>query len=115
MSDATPDWRTACAAAGVDPLLIEHTARNYLAHRDHRLGTGGRPLPLADWFRFYSLENAAELSTEKLRVAGCSVDESAVRPPTAAGKAALLALLALRLAQEGDGHAAAAAAGPRAP
>ncbi|MFO0511846.1 MAG: hypothetical protein ACK51K_14390 [Gammaproteobacteria bacterium] len=110
MSGATPapqtapggDWREACAAAGVDPLLIDHTARNYLAHRDHRLATGGRPLPPVDWFRFYSLENAAELSSETLKVEGCSVDERAVRPPTAAGKAALFALLQLRLAQDQD-------------
>lgn len=96
---AAPDWRAACAAAGVDPLLIDHTARNYLAHRDHRLASGGRPLPSADWFRFYSMENAAELSTEAVRVEGCSVDERAVRPPTAAGKAALFMLLERRLAE----------------
>ena len=99
---AVPDWREACAAAGVDPLLIDHTARNYLAHRDHRLAAGGKPLPPADWFRFYSLENAAELSSETLKVEGCSVDERAVRPPTAAGKAALFALLQLRLARTDD-------------
>jgi hypothetical protein len=98
------DWRAACVAAGIDPLLIEHTAQNYLAHRAHRSQHGGQALPLAQWFRFYSMENAAELSTEAVRVEGCSVDESAVRPPTAAGKAALFALLERRLAGDPLAH-----------
>ena len=98
------DWRAACVAAGIDPLLIDHTAQNYLAHRAHRLQHGGQPLPPADWFRFYSMENAAELSTEAVKVEGCSVDERAVRPPSAAGKADLFRLLELRLAAERTDH-----------
>lgn len=86
-------WLTDCHAAGVDPLVIEHTARNFLAHVDYHSQRGTRSLPLLDWFRYYALENAAELSTETLKVEGCSVDERSVRPPSADYRAAIFELL----------------------
>ncbi len=86
-------WLTDCHAAGVDPLVIEHTARNFLAHVDYHSQRGTRSLPLLDWFRYYALENAAELSAETLKVEGCSVNERSVRPPSADYRAAIFELL----------------------
>ncbi|MEY3713474.1 MAG: hypothetical protein RL321_1094 [Pseudomonadota bacterium] len=86
-------WLTDCRAAGVDPLVIEHTARNFLAHLDYHSTRGSRSLPLAEWFRYYALENAAELSAETIKVEGCSVDERSVRPPSADYRAAIFQLL----------------------
>lgn len=86
-------WLTDCHAAGVDPLVIEHTARNFLAHVDYHSQRGTRSLQLLDWFRYYALENAAELSAETLKVEGCSVDERSVRPPSADYRAAIFELL----------------------
>jgi hypothetical protein len=91
-------WLNDCRSAGVDPLVIEHTARNYLAHREHQQRVGGQPLPLQQWFKFYALENAAELSAETMKVEGCSVDEKSVRPPTANYQAAIYQLLQRYLA-----------------
>lgn len=89
-------WRQACAAAGVDPALVEQAARLYRLHRDHARSRGGTALDLRTWFGFYAQENAALLSADRLVVDGCSVDESAVAPPTVARTAAILRLLELR-------------------
>jgi len=86
-------WLTDCRAAGVDPLVIEHTARNFLAYLDYHSTQGTRSLSLLDWFRYYALENAAELSAETVKVEGCSVDERSVRPPSADYRAAIFQLL----------------------
>ena len=63
-------WLTDCRTAGVDPLVIEHTARNFLTYVDYHSKQGTRSLPLLDWFRYYALENAAELSAETIKVEG---------------------------------------------
>lgn len=75
-------WREGCTAAQVDPDIVEHTATNYLAYRDFAANQKRGPIPLNEWFRWYAIENASELSAEKVRVVGCSVDESSVRPAT---------------------------------
>ena len=82
-------WLTDCRTAGVDPLVIEHTARNFLTYVDYHSKQGTRSLPLLDWFRYYALENAAELSAETIKVEGCSVDERSVRTPSADYRAAI--------------------------
>jgi len=91
-------WLNDCRSAGVDPLVIEHTARNFLAHREHHLRAGTKHLPLQQWFKFYAMENAAELSAETIKVEGCSVDEKSVRPPSADYQAAIYRLLQQYLA-----------------
>ena len=86
-------WLTDCRTAGVDPLVIEHTARNFLTYVDYHSKQGTRSLPLLAWFRDDALENAAELSAETIKVEGCSVDERSVRPPSADYRAAIYQLL----------------------
>jgi hypothetical protein len=88
-----PDWRAACLAAGIEPDVVEHAGRCYLLHRDHAQDSGKHATPLVEWFRWFALENAAELSTEKVVVKGCSVDKSSVRPPTASGKRVIFELV----------------------
>jgi hypothetical protein len=94
VSHAPSDWRAACVTAGVDPDVVEHAGRCYLMHRDHARSSGKSPTPLVEWFRWFALENAAELSSEKIVVKGCSVDESSVRPPTATAKRLIFELVA---------------------
>ncbi|MSR00555.1 MAG: hypothetical protein EXR88_04065 [Gammaproteobacteria bacterium] len=89
----SPEWLAKCSAAGVDPLVIEHTARNFMAYYAYQTRNRTACLSLRDWFRFYSQENSAELSAETLKVEGCSVDERSVRPPSADYKAAIFYLL----------------------
>jgi hypothetical protein len=64
-----------------------------LTYVDYHSKQGTRSLPLLDWFRYYALENAAELSAETIKVEGCSVDERSVRPPSADYRAAIYQLL----------------------
>lgn len=90
-------WRERCTAAGVDPDIVEHTANNFLNYQSYTQRNGNKPLPLIEWFRFYAQENAAELSAEKVKVDGCSVDESSVRPATADYKRAVFEQLAAYL------------------
>jgi hypothetical protein len=90
----SPDWRAACVAAGIEPDVVDHAGRCYLMHCDHARATGKPATPLVEWFRWFALENAAELSTEKVVVKGCSVDESSVRPPTATSKRIIFELVA---------------------
>jgi hypothetical protein len=87
------DWRAACVAAGIEPDVVDHAGRCYLMYRDHARATGKQPTPLMEWFRWFALENAAELSSEKVVVKGCSVDESSVRPPTASSKRIIFELV----------------------
>jgi hypothetical protein len=100
ISTTPSDWRAASVAAGIDPEVIEHAGRCYLLHREHAHKTGRRATPLVEWFRWFALENAAELSSEKIVVKGCSVDESSVRPPTATAKQQIFVLVAQYVASE---------------
>ncbi len=93
ISTSSSDWRAASIAAGIDPDVIEHAGRCYLLHRSHARQAGKRETSLVEWFRWFALENAAELSSEKIVVEGCSVDVSSRRPPTATAKRQIFELV----------------------
>jgi hypothetical protein len=96
------DWQTDAQTAGIEPALVEEVALRYRQHAAHARERGGTPLELAQWFRFYALENAASLSADRMIVDGCSVDERSVPPPSPLRVRALYSLLRRCLGEPTD-------------
>lgn len=93
MDDSHDGWRRECETDGVDPAIVEEAADLFGRYRAYTLGNGGKPLDLVTWFRYYAAENASSLSTDRIAVDGCSVDERSVAPPGPARTAAIFRLL----------------------
>ncbi len=84
---------SAADAQQIDATLIDELALRYRQHATYARESGGTPLALEQWFRYFALENAAMLSADAVKVEGCSVDERAVAPAKPARLGAIFALL----------------------
>lgn len=90
------------ASRGVDALHVERIARRYLAYAQHGRAQGRRVMPLAEWFRWYALENADLINADAAAApASCSVSTQAVGAPRADRSRDLYAAVAEELAKQG--------------
>jgi hypothetical protein len=89
-------------ATGVDAQHVERIVRRYLAYSSHGRAQGRPVMPLAEWFRWYALENADLINADAAAApAACSVTTQAAGAPRADRSRELYAAVAEELARRG--------------
>ena len=89
------DWRAQCERRGVAADLIERIARRYEAYAANTAGR--RSMSLSEWFKWYALENAAQMRVDRVPVQECSVEDQAHATPSLDRSADILDLVRQRL------------------
>jgi len=70
------------ATGGVDARHVERIVRRYLSYASHGQSKGLRVMPLAEWFRWYAMENADLINADAAAApASCSVTTQAAGVP----------------------------------
>ncbi len=92
-------WRQQCRAAGIAPDLIERIASRYRAYATHRAGRDDA-LQLAAWFKWYALENAAQMQADRVQVDACSVPAGTRSASSLDRSEDILKLVRLRLSHK---------------
>jgi hypothetical protein len=93
---------TAPLSRSVDAQHVERIARRYRAYASHGESLGRRVLPLAEWFRWYALENADLINADAATApASCSVSTQAAGVPRADRSRELYAAVVEELARQG--------------
>jgi hypothetical protein len=91
-------------AGSVDPRHVDRVVRRYLAYANHGQAQGRRVMPLAEWFRWYALENADLINADAAAApASCSVSTQAAGAPRADRSRDLYAAVAEELARQARG------------
>jgi hypothetical protein len=86
----------------IDTRHVERIVQRYLAYASHGQAQGRRVMPLAEWFRWYALENADLINADAATApASCSVSTQAVGAPRADRLRELYAAVAAELARRG--------------
>lgn len=87
-------------STGVDARHVDRIVRRYLAYANHGQAQGRPVMPLAEWFRWYALENADLINADAAAApTACSVTTQAAGVPRADRSRALYAAVADALAQ----------------
>jgi hypothetical protein len=86
----------------VDSQHVERIVQRYLAYASHGAAQGRRVMPLAEWFRWYAMENADLINADAAAApASCSVTAQAAGAPRADRSRELYAAVADELARRG--------------
>lgn len=89
-------------ATGVDPQHVDRIVRRYLAYASHGQAQGRPVMPLAEWFRWYAMENADLINADAAATpAACSVTTQAAGAPRADRSRELYVAVAEALARRG--------------
>jgi hypothetical protein len=90
------------ANGAVDAKHVERIVRRYLAYASHGEAQGRRVMPLAEWFRWYAMENADLINADAAAApASCSVTTQAAGAPRADRSRELYAAVAEELTRQG--------------